>query len=107
MILKWASSSFICHQISIHLGPLSLTESQGWCAAQAAASLNGGVAEFPDFVPDQVNEIQEEAALNMVRAMQRCTLAVPSLGEPVETAYVEENSGRLYSSIMTCHVRGP
>lgn len=25
--------------------------------------------------------------------MQRCTLDVPSLGEPVETAYVEETSG--------------
>lgn len=75
--------------------------SQRRCAAQAAASLNGSLAAFPDFVPEQVNEIQEEAALSMARAMQRCTLDVPSLGEPVVTAYVEETSGKLLDVLLS------
>ncbi|KAK9908285.1 hypothetical protein WJX75_005460 [Coccomyxa subellipsoidea] len=55
----------------------------------AAATLNAGDGTFPHFVPEQVSEIQEEAALNMIRSMERCRLEVPSLGQPVDTAYAE------------------
>ena len=58
-------------------------------AAAAAATLNSGDGTFPNFVPEQVSEIQEEAALNMIRSMVRCKLEVPSLGQPVETAFAE------------------
>lgn len=48
---------------------------------------------FPEFIPHQVSEIEEEAALNMARSIQRIRLDVPSLGQPVDTAYVEEIAG--------------
>lgn len=58
-------------------------------AQAASATLNAGDGTFPHFVPEQVSEIQEEAALNMIRSMERCRLEVPSLGQPVDTAYAE------------------
>ncbi|EIE21679.1 alpha/beta-hydrolase, partial [Coccomyxa subellipsoidea C-169] len=59
---------------------------------------------YPQFVPEQVSEIQEEAALSMIGSIERCRLDVPSLG-PVDTAFVEEGSGDFlfYTPIVLLH----
>ncbi len=57
-----------------------------------AVAATVGDALYPQFVPEQVSEIQEEAALSMIGSIERCRLDVPSLG-PVDTAFVEEGSG--------------
>jgi hypothetical protein len=47
-------------------------------------------ALYPDFIPQQIVDVQEESALSMARSMKRCMLDIPSMPQAViQTAYVE------------------
>ena len=50
-------------------------------------------APFPGWLPAEIEEIQEPAALDLARRMQRRRLDVPSLGRDVDTAFVEDGAG--------------
>lgn len=61
-----------------------------WQAAAGAAGYT-----FSDFIPAEISEIQEPAALELAAALRRMPLHVPSLGADVSTAFAGPSSEQL------------
>ncbi len=77
--------------------PCVALRSTDWCthvengalAAQAPADGRGAALDaFPLPVPAEAAEVEEPAALEMLRAMRVCAVDVPAMGAHVQTAYV-------------------
>ena len=57
--------------------------------AQALSAARGvPLAPFPSLVPAEAAEVEEPAAVEMLRSMQVCSIGVPAMGAHVQTAYV-------------------
>ena len=61
---------------------------------------------FPDFVPAaQIAEIEELAALELASRLERLPVSVPSLGRPVETAFIAPASSSRIPAGVPLHQR--
>ena len=69
-------------------GLLALTPQCSWHLQAPAAAPTVEAGSFPPRVPPEVAEIQEPAALDMLRALQTSAVAVPAMGAEVRTTYV-------------------
>ena len=65
-----------------------MTPQCSWHLQAPAAAPTVETGSFPPCVPPEVAEIQEPAALDMLRALQTTAVAVPAMGAEVQTTYV-------------------
>ncbi len=71
--------------------------------AQAPSAARGvALAPFPSLVPAEAAEVEEPAAVDMLRSIQVCSIGVPAMGVHVQTAYVTNEDGAAGGASALC-----
>ncbi|KAK9866926.1 hypothetical protein WJX84_006747 [Apatococcus fuscideae] len=80
----------LCH-------PSRLQRGRGSRRGNTCRAQNGSVSdEFLPFMPPQVSELKDPAALDLLRGLQREPIFVPELGRDIQTAFIEPSASAVH-----------